>query len=88
MAEVLSPCFDKIIISTPGTFKENHPQEVFDVFKSFRQDILFYPEPEKAHTEAQKIIERGESEGPVLITGSFYMVSEIRSLVVQEKDKG
>ncbi len=79
MAKLLSPHFDKIIISTPGTFKESYPEEVYEIFKKYSEDIQLIKDPVKAYRATLKL-----SNGitPVLVTGSFYMVSEIRKLVV------
>ncbi len=82
MAEILVPYFDKIIISTPGTFKESDPETVWKAFKEVRKDTILEKDPLKAYTKALQLIETGAANGPVLTAGSFYMVSEIRSLVV------
>ncbi len=82
MAALLVPLFDHIIISTPGTFKENSPRNVYAVFKDLRNDILLKEKPEEALRTALKL---SRSKLPILTTGSFYMVGEIRKLVVQER---
>ena len=80
MAKLLSPHFDKIIISTPGTFKESYPEEIYEIFKKYSTNVDLIKDPGEAYSEALKLSER---EKHVLVTGSFYMVSEIRKLVLK-----
>ncbi len=97
MAELLTPYFNSIIISTPGTFKESNPKEIYETFKKFREDVLLYKVPEEALSEAiylsgtETITETEDYDKikhlPILVTGSFYMAGEIRKLVVQENNK-
>ncbi len=82
MAELLTPNFDAIIISTPGTFKESDPDKVYGTFKELRPDTVLEKDPQKALKKGVELIKSGKAEGTILTTGSFYMVSEIRSLVV------
>ena len=79
MAKLLSPHFDKIIISTPGTFKESYPEEVYEIFIKYSKNVQLIKDTVEAYNKALKL---SEGEMPVLVTGSFYMVSEIRKLVV------
>lgn len=80
MAKLLSPHFDKIIISTPGTFKESYPEVVFEIFKKYHNNVQLISEPIDAY---ELSLELSNGKVPVLVTGSFYMVSEIRKLVVE-----
>ena len=82
MAEILIPYFDRIIISTPGTFKESDPETVWAVFRGLRQDTILIKDPEEAYRRALILVKNGQAKGPILTAGSFYMVSKIRSLVV------
>jgi len=79
MAKLLSPHFDKMIISTPGTFKESYPEEVYEIFRKYSVNVQLIKDPVEAYSTSLKLSGR---EIPVLVTGSFYMVSEIRKLVV------
>ncbi len=79
MAKLLSPNFDKIIISTPGTFKESYPEEVFKIFRQYSNSVRLIKDPGEAYIKALAL---SEGKVPILVTGSFYMVSEIRKLVV------
>jgi dihydrofolate synthase/folylpolyglutamate synthase len=78
MADILAPAFTRIIISTPGTFKESNPQEVAEIFRGRNPATVLEKDPAKALRQA-----REESAGrmPILVTGSFYMVSEVRKLL-------
>ncbi len=79
MAKILSPYFNRIIISTPGTFKESYPEEVYQIFRKYSKNVQLVKDPVEAHSTAIKF---SGKENPVLVTGSFYMVSEIRKLVM------
>ncbi len=78
MASILARRFPKIVISTPGTFKESNPEQVFEIFRSLNPGTVLEKMPEAALRRA-----RQESGGtrPILVTGSFYMVAEIRRLL-------
>jgi len=81
MASILSPAFDRILISTPGHFKESRPEEVYAIFKSANPHTEYHPDPKDA-------LKRGLSltnGGPLLVTGSFYMASEVRKLILAEE---
>jgi dihydrofolate synthase/folylpolyglutamate synthase len=75
MAEVLFGSFTEVIISTPGTFKKSSPEEVFRIFKDSGFSAKLVTDPSSALNIA---ISFGK---PVFVTGSFYMVSEIRRLL-------
>ena len=79
MAKLLSPYFDKIIISTPGTFKESYPEDVFDIFSKYHTNVKLIKNPEDAYNYSMEL---SNKKLPILIAGSFYMVSEIRKLIV------
>ncbi len=79
MAKLLSSHFDKIIISTPGTFKESYPEEVYKIFKKNNDNVQLIKKPVEAYN---RVIELSNRNTPILVTGSFYMVSEIRKLVM------
>ncbi|RKX76925.1 MAG: bifunctional folylpolyglutamate synthase/dihydrofolate synthase [Spirochaetes bacterium] len=79
MAKVLSPSFDRIIISTPGTFKKSDPQKTFEIFSSKNQGTILELSPRKAFDLA---LELSEGETPILVTGSFYMEAEIKKLLL------
>ncbi len=78
MASILARRFARIIISTPGTFKESNPQQVYEIFRSLNPDTVLERAPEAALRRARQ--ESGGSR-PILVTGSFYMVAEIRRLL-------
>jgi dihydrofolate synthase / folylpolyglutamate synthase len=88
MAKIACPHFAKIFITTPGTFKASEPDKVYETFaeiagsektvlvkdtqEAVRRALLFARDSRKG-AETQ----RGEGV-PVLGTGSFYLVAEIR----------
>jgi dihydrofolate synthase/folylpolyglutamate synthase len=77
MAAILGPAFSRIVISTPGTFKESNPAEVADIFRAFSPRVELERDPARALHRAREL---SEGMRPILVTGSFYMVSEIRRL--------
>ena len=78
MAEIMAPDFFRIVISTPGTFKESNPKEVADIFRAVNPSTLLEADPRQALRLA---MEESEGKRPILVTGSFYMVAEIRRLL-------
>ncbi len=78
MAGEIAPEFSSIIISRAGTFKKSDPEGVFNTFKQYKNDVFLRIEPKDALKTA---IELSQGIKPVLVTGSFYMVAEIRKLI-------
>jgi dihydrofolate synthase/folylpolyglutamate synthase len=78
MAAILAAPFSRVIISTPGTFKESDPEEVAEIFRGFNPATVLEKDPARALRRA-----REESAGtrPILVTGSFYMIAEIGKLL-------
>jgi dihydrofolate synthase/folylpolyglutamate synthase len=83
MAALLVPHFSRIIITAPGSFKKSFPPEIFEAFSKKTgklknpPEILYIPQTDKA---IEKAAEFGEKTRlPVLGTGSFYLVAEIRN---------
>jgi dihydrofolate synthase/folylpolyglutamate synthase len=83
MAEVLAPAFEKVIISTPGTFKESNPEELFGIFRAINPRTVLEKDPAAALRMAEE-----DSGGtlPILVTGSFYMIAEIGKLLARRKN--
>lgn len=80
MAELLAPHFEHIIISTPGTFKMSDPRSVYDEYKKYSEHVELKMDPSEA---LERALELSGKTIPILVTGSFYMVSEIRKLIVK-----
>lgn len=78
MARLLAPAFRDVIISTPGTFKQSEPEDVFHVFQQQHPRSHFEKNPADALILAQTL---SDGRSPILVTGSFYMVAEIRNLL-------
>ncbi len=93
MVESLLKAFDRLIISTPGTFKPSSPIELYTLCISTAQRmvaegdleappvILFEQQPARALKRSMELLYPGEG---LLVTGSFYMAAEIRSICLQE----
>ena len=86
MARILSPRFERIVISTPGTFKRSDPEAVRREFATHQPNVVLERDPAKAldtllaSNSVRWEREEAQSATPssVLVTGSFYMISEIR----------
>jgi dihydrofolate synthase / folylpolyglutamate synthase len=78
MADVLATRFRAVVISRPNPFKESNPEEVFAAFRARNPSTVLERVPEAALRAAC-----AASGGtlPILATGSFYMISEIRGLL-------
>ena len=93
MAAALAPAFRSVVISTPGTFKKSDPEGVHAAFVHHNPGALLIRDPAAALREAMRLAREGRaatgsrsgSKGaalPILVAGSFYMVAEIRKLLV------
>ncbi len=78
MARILAPAFRRIVVSTPGTFKESDPEAVAKIFKNLNPGTILVKDPREALRAAE---EAAGYKLPILVTGSFYMIAEIRRLV-------
>ena len=82
MAKCCIPNFSNIIITTPGTFKISHPEEILKIFsdealnQNNKPNIHFIPETEKAIDMAINLAIKNNL--PILGAGSFYLAGEIR----------
>ena len=89
MARLLVPCFTEIIISKPNSFKESDPEAVYALFKSMHASVRLQKNPIRALETAIKL---SHGSSPILVTGSFYMISEIRPYLMKmsrgKKDNG
>lgn len=73
----LVPLFDRVIISKPDSFKKSDPKEIFSLARGlFPEKEIYLIEDREAAVEKAE-----ESDGLILVTGSFYLVSRIRRAV-------
>ncbi|HDQ14087.1 MAG TPA: bifunctional folylpolyglutamate synthase/dihydrofolate synthase [Sediminispirochaeta sp.] len=82
MAGLIGETFDQIIISTPGHFKPNAPEQVQNVFGELEISTHLLVEPSKA---LQRAFELSADTRPILVIGSFYMAAEIRNLIYPKR---
>jgi folylpolyglutamate synthase/dihydropteroate synthase len=85
MAAEIFGAFKEIIISKPGTFKPNSPEDVARIFRQFNPSSLLLIEAAEA---LKKAFEISAGTRPILVTGSFYMVAEIRPLLLTKQKSG
>jgi dihydrofolate synthase/folylpolyglutamate synthase len=88
MARLLVPCFSRIIITTPGSFKISFPEKVYQTFDDERAEFEKHSAGEKPVLsfikETSEAIETAvhlaqEHSLPLLAAGSFYLAAEVRS---------
>lgn len=82
MAKIAAAHFKSIIVSTPGTFKKSDPGSVYKAISKYHSATLFLPEPKDALKEALRLAGK---DLPILVTGSFYMIGEIKKLLYTVK---
>jgi dihydrofolate synthase/folylpolyglutamate synthase len=75
MAALLAPAFQRIVITTPGTFKESDPAETHRLFQGFSPAALLEPDTGAGLARA---LELTEARRPLLVLGSFYLAGEVR----------
>jgi dihydrofolate synthase / folylpolyglutamate synthase len=78
MARLLTPHFHHILISTPGNFKTSYPDQVAAVFQRRHPSVFLDLSPEQALRHARELARHTR---PILVTGSFFLVAEIRKLL-------
>ena len=79
MAKIAHSHFSKIIITTPGTFKASNREKIYKAFieqEANKEKTLLIRDTKEAVMKAMKFAH--EKNLPILGTGSFYLVSEIR----------
>jgi dihydrofolate synthase/folylpolyglutamate synthase len=79
MAEILAPAFRDIVVTTPGSFRESEPRRVFEAFAARNPATILEADPGRA---LELVLGRAGGRRPVLVTGSFYLVGEIRRLLL------
>jgi dihydrofolate synthase/folylpolyglutamate synthase len=82
MAEILAPLFDHVIVSTPGTFKQSDPAGVCAAFRAVHPRVTLREDPAAALREA---VERAEGVHPIVVTGSYYFIAEIKKAMKKKK---
>ena len=78
MADLVLGCFDKIVVSRPGTFKKSDPQAIYELLKSRLhegQSVVLRIDAKDALSYCLENTEPGE---PVLAAGSFYLAGAIK----------
>ncbi|MFW6223919.1 MAG: bifunctional folylpolyglutamate synthase/dihydrofolate synthase [Spirochaetota bacterium] len=84
MARILADGFDRVIIARPGSFKDSSPEAVAAAFESAGAAVTLIPDARAAVAAA-----RAGGEGrPILVTGSFYLVGEVRRHIRASMDAG
>ncbi len=85
MARLLAPRAKAIIISRPGTFKKSNINELFEFFSTLHSRVFLIPDTDEAIERADTLAEEGT---PVLVTGSFYLVSEVKRRIAPDPSPG
>ena len=75
----LGRAVSRVIVSRPGTFKPGDPQVVFEAVVAAGIPAELEPEPLQALNRARQVnATLAEGRRSILVTGSFYMVAEVR----------
>jgi len=83
IASILCPAFQRVIVTTPGTFKQSDPKALAECSKRHNPATLLIPDPREALNAALSTLP--DPESPVLVTGSFYLAGEILKAVLPTK---
>jgi dihydrofolate synthase/folylpolyglutamate synthase len=75
MAALLAPAFQRVVITTPGTFKESDPGQTHRLFLLLCPAARLEPDTGAALELAQELT---EGRRPLLVLGSFYLAGEVR----------
>ncbi len=78
ISEVLSGNVQRIIVSTPGKFKKSNPMDVYKIVRKMHPLTELELLPRDA---LKRALSCSNGKKPILVAGSFYMISEIRSLI-------
>ena len=78
MAEILAPAFEKIVVTTPGSFRESRADEVHRAFDRLNPGTLLIPDTAEALARAREL---AGTERPLLVTGSFYLAGLVREIL-------
>ena len=79
MAKILAPLFDHIFITSLGGVRPSDPFAVWEAFVRLKADAAYLTKtPQEALAKA---LAQLPSAASILVTGSFYLVAEIKRLV-------
>lgn len=84
MGEILIPEFEKIIITTPGTWKKSNISEIYSIFKNLNaagRMIQLIPDNNTALEQALEYTDKNDS---ILLCGSFYLVGEFKKIIMKK----
>lgn len=73
----LAPVSRKVIITKVPSHRSINPEQVWEAWKAYNCNVDFIPEPDKA---LEKLL--NDTHEPLLITGSLYLVSYLRNLII------
>jgi len=83
IAAALRDIAPRVIVSTPGSFKPGDPADVADRVRRGGAEVELIPGAEDALERARELRETTAfPAAPILVTGSFYMVAELRRRVI------
>ena len=80
MLKEMLPCFRKLIIARPGTFKKSNPQALYETAKSLSDgtEVVLKEEAKEAVDYAVENTRDGEK---ILVCGSFYLAGDIKEVL-------
>jgi len=85
MAEILIPRFSHVFVTMPGTFKISEPEKAYRAFlESSRGSVKVSYIEDTGEAMRQAVEEARKNRLPVLCTGSFYLVSDVRAMLLSD----
>lgn len=79
MAAALGPLFSTVVVTRPGTFRPSDPLAAAALFRAHcPSEPVIEPDTAKAFASALDLAR--QSGRPLLVTGSFYLVGEVKKL--------
>lgn len=85
MAAVLAPAFRRIVVTTPGSFKQSEPREVHRLFRALEPAARL---EEDTAAALRLALELAGGRCPLLVIGSFYLAGEVRRLLPPAAPRG
>lgn len=76
MLAILTECFARVFVTTPGTFKASDPHRLYRLCLLAAGSCSLVLEPDRAFEAAIRT-----SPGLLVVCGSFYLVGEVRSRI-------
>lgn len=82
MVKEITSIVDKVILTTPHSDRAENPEKLVESINNHREDVEIIQDYEEAYRRALDIAEDGDL---ILISGSLYMIGDMRKTIVTYK---